>query len=62
MALRLLGESGRGDGSRIHLRLTLQPDRPGPAMHAYRESFEPTEDFERSSAILAVTVICAGSN
>jgi len=27
-------------------------------MRAYRESFEPSEDFERPSAILAVAVIC----
>jgi len=28
-------------------------------MRAYRESFEPSESFERPSAVLAVAVICA---
>jgi alkanesulfonate monooxygenase SsuD/methylene tetrahydromethanopterin reductase-like flavin-dependent oxidoreductase (luciferase family) len=31
-------------------------------MRAYRESFEPLEDFERPSAILAVSVVCAETN
>ena len=36
----------------------FSPADPAPAMHAYRESFEPSEDFEHPSAILAVAVIC----
>jgi luciferase family oxidoreductase group 1 len=31
---------------------------PAPAMRAYRESFEPSENFERPSALLAVAVVC----
>ncbi|HZC19863.1 MAG TPA: LLM class flavin-dependent oxidoreductase, partial [Rubrobacteraceae bacterium] len=37
----------------------FSPRDPAPAMRAYRESFEPSEDFEHPSAILAVAVICA---
>jgi luciferase family oxidoreductase group 1 len=36
----------------------FSPADPAPAMHAYRESFEPSEDFEHPSAILAVAAIC----
>jgi luciferase family oxidoreductase group 1 len=40
----------------------FSPTDPAPAMRTYRESFEPSEDFERPSAILAVSVICAETN
>jgi alkanesulfonate monooxygenase SsuD/methylene tetrahydromethanopterin reductase-like flavin-dependent oxidoreductase (luciferase family) len=40
----------------------FSPADPAPAMRAYRESFEPSEDFERPSAILAVSVVCAETN
>jgi luciferase family oxidoreductase group 1 len=36
----------------------FSPADPAPAMRAYRESFEPSEDFKGPSAILAVAVIC----
>ena len=36
----------------------FSPADPAPAMRAYHESFEPSEDFGRPSAILAVAVIC----
>jgi luciferase family oxidoreductase group 1 len=40
----------------------FSPADPAPAMHAYREGFESSDDFERPSAILAVSVICAETN
>jgi luciferase family oxidoreductase group 1 len=52
------GEMGLGYAFASH----FSPRDPVPAMHAYRESFEPSEDFERPSAILAVSVICADTN
>lgn len=51
---RAAGEMGLGYAFASH----FSPADPAPAMHAYRESFEPSEDFERPSAILAVAVIC----
>ena len=51
---RAAGQMGLGYAFASH----FSPADPGPAMRAYRESFEPSEDFERPSAILAVAVIC----
>ena len=55
---RAAGQMGLGYAFAAH----FSPTDPAPAMHAYREGFEPSEDFERPSAILAVSVICAESN
>ena len=55
---RAAGEMGLGYAFASH----FSPTDPAPAMHAYRESFEPSENFERPSAILAVSVICAETN
>jgi luciferase family oxidoreductase group 1 len=52
------GEMGFGYAFAAH----FSPADPAPAMRAYRESFEPSEDFERPSAILAVAVICGESD
>ncbi|MCA1728313.1 MAG: LLM class flavin-dependent oxidoreductase [Actinobacteria bacterium] len=52
------GEMGLGYAFASH----FSPTDPAPAMRAYRESFEPSEDFEQPSAILAVSVICAETN
>jgi len=52
------GEMGFGYAFAAH----FSPADPAPAMCAYRESFEPSEDFERPSAILAVAVICGESD
>ncbi len=52
------GEMGLGYAFASH----FSPTNPAPAMRAYRESFEPSEDFKRPSAILAVSVICADTN
>ena len=51
---RAAGEMGLGYAFASH----FSPADPAPAMRAYRESFEPSEDFEHPSAILAVAVIC----
>jgi luciferase family oxidoreductase group 1 len=51
---RAAGQMGFGYAFAAH----FSPADPAPAMRAYRESFEPSEDFERPSAILAVAVIC----
>jgi luciferase family oxidoreductase group 1 len=55
---RAAGEMGLGYAFASH----FSPTDPAPAMRAYRESFEPSENFERPSAILAVSVICAETN
>ena len=52
------GEMGLGYAFASH----FSPTDPAPAMRAYRESFEPSESFERPSAVLAVAVICAETN
>jgi luciferase family oxidoreductase group 1 len=52
------GQIGLGYAFASH----FSPTDPAPAMHTYRESFKPSEDFERPSAILAVSVICADTN
>ncbi|HEY6751681.1 MAG TPA: LLM class flavin-dependent oxidoreductase [Rubrobacteraceae bacterium] len=51
---RAAGEMGLGYAFASH----FSPADPAPAMRAYRESFELSEDFEHPSAILAVAVIC----
>jgi luciferase family oxidoreductase group 1 len=51
---RAAGEMGLGYAFASH----FSPADPAPAMRAYRDSFEPSEDFEHPSAILAVAVIC----
>jgi luciferase family oxidoreductase group 1 len=51
---RAAGQMGFGYGFAAH----FSPADPAPAMRAYRESFEPSETFERPSAILAVAVVC----
>src|SRR5215203_4903495 len=51
---RAAGKMGLGYAFASH----FSPADPSPAMHAYRESFEPSDSFERPSAILAVAVIC----
>ena len=51
---RAAGKMGLGYAFASH----FSPADPAPAMHAYRESFEPSDSFERPSAILAVAVIC----
>ena len=48
------GKMGLGYAFAAH----FSPADPAPAMRAYRENFEPSESFERPSAILAVAVIC----
>jgi luciferase family oxidoreductase group 1 len=52
------GEMGFGYAFAAH----FSPADPAPAMRAYRESFEPSEDFERPSAILAVSAVCGETN
>ena len=49
------GELGLGYAFASH----FSPTDPAPAMRTYRESFEPSEAFERPSAILAVSVVCS---
>jgi luciferase family oxidoreductase group 1 len=51
---RAAGQMGFGYAFASH----FSPVDPAPAMLAYRKSFEPSESFERPSAILAVAVIC----
>ena len=51
---RAAGQMGFGYAFAAH----FSPADPSPAMLAYRDSFEPSESFERPSAILAVAVIC----
>ena len=51
---RAAGEMGLGYAFASH----FSPADPAPAMHAYCESFKPSKDFERPSAILAVAVVC----
>src|ERR671921_155277 len=51
---RAAGQMGFGYAFAAH----FSPADPAPAMRAYRESFEPSETFERPSAILAVAVVC----
>ena len=55
---RAAGQMGLGYAFASH----FSPADPAPAMRAYRESFEPSGDFERPSAILAVAVVCGENN
>ena len=55
---RAAGEMGFGYAFAAH----FSPADPAPAMHAYRESFEPSESFERPSAVIAVAVVCGETN
>src|SRR5918996_2510468 len=48
------GKMGLGYAFASH----FSPADPAPAMHAYRENFEPSEGFGCPSAILAVAIIC----
>jgi luciferase family oxidoreductase group 1 len=48
------GEMGFGYGFASH----FSPADPVPPMLAYREHFQPSDRFEKPSAILAVAVIC----
>jgi luciferase family oxidoreductase group 1 len=55
---RAAGEMGLGYAFAAH----FSPTAPAPAMRAYRDGFEPSEAFERPSAILAVSVVCAATD
>jgi luciferase family oxidoreductase group 1 len=55
---RAAGEMGLGYAFASH----FSPTDPTTAMRAYRESFEPSEQFGRPSAVLAVAVICGETN
>ena len=55
---RAAGQMGLGYAFAAH----FSPTDPAPAMRAYRESFELSEDFERPSAILAVAVVCGDTD
>lgn len=52
---RAAGEMGLGYAFAAH----FSPTDPAPAMRAYVDGFEPSAAFGRSSAILAVAVVCA---
>ena len=52
---RAAGEMGLGYAFAAH----FSPSDPTPPMRAYRESFEPSKDFGRPSAVLATSVVCA---
>jgi luciferase family oxidoreductase group 1 len=52
---RLAGSLGLGYSFARH----FSPTPPEPAIRAYRESFEPSAQFPKPHAILAVSVICA---
>ncbi len=49
------GSLGLGYGFARH----FSPNPPGPAIRAYRESFQPSAQFPRSHVILGVSVVCA---
>lgn len=49
------GSLGLGYGFASH----FSPTPPGPALKAYRQSFRPSEHFQRPHVILGVSVICA---
>jgi luciferase family oxidoreductase group 1 len=57
-SVRVAGQMGLGYAFAAH----FSPTDPAPAMRAYRESFELSEDFERPSAILAVAVVCGDTD
>jgi luciferase family oxidoreductase group 1 len=52
---QLAGRLGMGYGFASH----FSPAPAAPALQAYRESFEPSERFERPHAIAAASVVCA---
>jgi luciferase family oxidoreductase group 1 len=60
----LLGSSGYSAGAAGKMGFGyafaahFSPADPAPVLRAYRENFEPSEGFERPSAILAVAVVC----
>lgn len=54
---RFAGTRGMGYSFARH----FSPAPPEPAMLAYRESFQPSAQFQRPHAILAVSVVCADS-
>lgn len=49
------GHAGMGYSFAAH----FSPAPPAPAMHAYRESFQPSAAFARPHAILGVAAVCA---
>ena len=55
---RAAGEMGLGYAFAAH----FSPADPAPAMHAYRESFKPSEAFESPSAVIAVAVVCGDTD
>jgi luciferase family oxidoreductase group 1 len=52
---RMAGAMGLGYGFARH----FSPAPPGPAIRAYRDAFEPSEQFPKPHVILGVAVICA---
>jgi luciferase family oxidoreductase group 1 len=52
---RLAAKLGRGFAFAYH----FSPDMALPAMHAYRDTFQPSEYLARPHAILGVSVVCA---
>lgn len=52
---RMAGSAGFGYGFASH----FSSEPPATAMLAYREAFEPSADFARPHAVLAVAVVCA---
>ncbi|HEX3130782.1 MAG TPA: LLM class flavin-dependent oxidoreductase [Thermoanaerobaculia bacterium] len=52
---RLAGSLGLGYSFASH----FSPTPPEPAIRAYRENFEPSSQFPKPHAILAVAVVCA---
>jgi len=52
---RLAGRIGAGYAFASH----FSPAAAEPAVRAYREAFEPSEDFPRPRVILALSVVCA---
>jgi luciferase family oxidoreductase group 1 len=52
---RLAGTLGLGYSFASH----FSPTSPAPALDAYRASFEPSEQFPKPHAIIAVAVVCA---
>ncbi|MBA2343656.1 MAG: LLM class flavin-dependent oxidoreductase [Rubrobacter sp.] len=60
----LLGSSGYSAKAAAQMGLGyafashFSPSDPTPFMRSYREDFEPSESFDKPSAILAVSVIC----
>ncbi|HKV10680.1 MAG TPA: LLM class flavin-dependent oxidoreductase [Thermoanaerobaculia bacterium] len=55
---KLAGSSGLGYSFASH----FSPTPPGPAIRAYRESFEPSAQFPEPHAILGVAVVCADTD